>query len=1135
MKSVTLLVALVILLLTTQAQYSLTIKNGSPVAFLDSVRKITGRNYYFNCNEWWLKNAGVVNCSVHNVDLNKLLKAGFRTLRLTYRIRKNGIEVNPRPVEGVLTNKNGDPQPQITIRVKGTDLYTLSDEDGRFKILSQNPISTLELTSVNTDPIEKIITGPEIIYLALNNSVKQLGDVIKNTSTGYQNLPRERTTGSFEVLYDKQVNRNISPFILQGLEGTGNGLLFWKDPYNVNRQRISIRGLSSLFGNSTPLIVIDNWPYEGDPWTANLNPYSVEKVTFLKDAAAASIWGTRAGNGVIVITTKKGNVSTDNAIRINSNISIGSKPNLHYEPTMSTRDYVDIEDSLFWNGFYGLLKNPGRVVSPVIETLVKKQNRWITELEAEKILNDFRTYDNRNDLKKYFYRNPVSQQYAISLNGSSDNQAYFISAGFDKNQNSLKNSGYKRNTFVVNYQLNPKNLQANMSIQYLESETLNKEPAPDMQWNYIPVVDQVGKSQVVPKDIRQYYKDTAAKDIMLDWNYRPYDELLMRNNKTKLYNIRVDAGLQYNFTKNFYAKFLYQYTKDITEQRDYMNPNMYLPRHNFNSYSERSAGGVKRNVPKGGIMDHGDGEFYSKNLRFQTGINPTWGSHEITVMAGAEKRIAQASYFSDRKYGYYPDRPGGIPTDFSTEFPMFYNPSQHKRIESNELKPYNSKDHYGSLFINALYTYNKKYSLSASARQDESNLFGDSSQKNIPLWSAGGAWLISEESFYKIPLLQYLKFRATVGYSGNVIKSVPSVTTIAGGNLNIYNAPANWITTAPNPNLKWEQVKMINVGLDFTGGKKRVDGSIEWYQKISTDLMAPSPLDYTTGNLSYTGNVAEMKGTGVDITLNTRNIVSTKFKWTTKLSASFNRTIITRYPDTADATWKYLDPEFRIPLQGYAPLAVFSLRSRGLDAVNGDPRGFLNGQISKDYEAILTQTPLNELVYNGPEQPVFHGSIYNDFKWKGFNLSFSIIWKLGHYFRNNSISYVDLINGRGFGHVDYEKRWQHPGDEAFTHVPSMKNLNVRRDLFYKLSDVLVEKADNIRLQYVQLGYNFSRQYFKKLPFREARIFIQAANIGILWKATKANTDPDYVSGIPRERTWTIGFSVDFDKIKNEKE
>jgi hypothetical protein len=323
------------------------------------------------------------------------------------------------------------------------------------------------------------------------------------------------------------------------------------------------------------------------------------------------------------------------------------------------------------------------------------------------------------------------------------------------------------------------------------------------------------------------------------------------------------------------------------------------------------------------------------------------------------------------------------------------------------------------------------------------------------------------------------------------------------------------IQSPPNENLRWERVKTFNTGIDFALKNEIISGSIEYYVKNGTDLLAQAPTDPTYGFSTFYGNVADMKGKGWDIQLNSRNL-SGALKWTSNLIFSSAKQKVTTYlMPISNSPVPYLGGGIS-PIVGKPLYNIFSYRWEGLDPLNGDPIGYYEGKASKDYNKIYNSTKLDSLIDNGPIQPLVFGALRNTLTYQNFTFSFNISYKFGGYFRAKSVTYSGINAGKG-GHGDYAQRWQQPGDEIRTHVPSYIAINnENRDLFYRNSDVLVQKSDVIRLEDLNLSYALNKSSIRKLPFKSVSLFVYASNLGMLWKANNIGIDP-YYNNVPSER------------------
>jgi hypothetical protein len=375
--------------------------------------------------------------------------------------------------------------------------------------------------------------------------------------------------------------------------------------------------------------------------------------------------------------------------------------------------------------------------------------------------------------------------------------------------------------------------------------------------------------------------------------------------------------------------------------------------------------------------------------------------------------------------------------------------------------------------------------------------------------------------------LPFLKLRITNGYKGNVDKTVSAFTTVRNDGQSTWQTQTASIVNPPNPSLRWEKNHMLNFGVDFALKNSILEGSLEFYTRKGTDLIGISPMDPTTGVTQFRGNTADMKGKGIDVVLRSKNI-NKRFKWNSTFLLSYAADKIASYKLPQSAIWYYADPQYMSPMAGKPLYSIFSFKWMGLKPETGDPLGYYNKEASTEYSSIINSKDLSDLIYRGPATPTYFGSLRNNFSYKQLELSLTITYKMGYYFRRNSINYNELFTSPVLGHADYEKRWQKQGDEQYTSVPSrIYNATIHRSTFYEYSDVLIEKGDHIRLQDIQLSYQLNKSEKKWLPMNQVRIYVYANNLGIIWKANDKGIDPDFISGIPNPRTIAAGLKIDF--------
>jgi hypothetical protein len=330
--------------------------------------------------------------------------------------------------------------------------------------------------------------------------------------------------------------------------------------------------------------------------------------------------------------------------------------------------------------------------------------------------------------------------------------------------------------------------------------------------------------------------------------------------------------------------------------------------------------------------------------------------------------------------------------------------------------------------------------------------------------------------------------------------------------------------------LRWEKVGTLNLGIDFRSKGSRLSGSFEWYRKRATDLFSTVPIDYTSGLSQVVKNVASIQANGIDIelrSLNTRGAI----EWTSDINLSFYKDKVLDYYLENIQGSQFISPigaSLVTPVVGMPVFGMFSYAWAGLDPLTGDPMGYLNKTVSKNYAQITGGgTSFGDLVYHGQMNPKVFGNLGNTIAWKDFALTARVSFKFGHYFRRGALNYSDLFKGRFENSEEFAIRWQKPGDEQFTDVPSLVYpLSSTRALFYSGSEINVGKADHIRINYIALSYDLRKEQWKFLPFESAQVYLNVSNLGIIWRANKWHVDPDVpITNLPRQTQFAMGLRI----------
>lgn len=1053
--------------------------------------------------------------------------------------------VSGQEIRGRVQDALGVPLSGVQVAVKNSgnkvDMVTLSLAGGQFSLRSGNA-DTLFFAKPGFISKAVVVHGNGFLQVTMRREFEEIAEV-KIVSNGYQSVPLEKTTGSYEQVGRELLNRSVGTNVLDRLEGVSS--VFF-DKRAGHEGELSIRGRSTLFANAAPLVILDNFPYNGD--VNNLNPNDIESITILKDASAAAIWGVRASNGVIVVTTKKGSRNRQLAVNFNANVTIAAKPDLFYLPRMSSADFAAVEKELFSKGFYADDESAYNYtpISPVVELLIKQRDGGISVADANSQIAAIAGHDVRNDLQRYWYKHAVNQQYALGLSGGSDKAAYLFSAGYDRNVSALDGTYRRMNLRSDNSFYLTKGIELDLGAYVTSSRTVaGRDDAAALRTSdakallpYTALVDGNGKPLPVLKDYRASFVRSSEALGFQNWDDIPLRDYQQVNNITDQLDVLLNAALKVKIWKGLDGEIRYQLEKGQTQGDLLYGQDSYYSRNLVNQYTQQNGdGSLTLPIPVGGILDASDNRLNSNSFRAQLNYKLESGKSQLTALAGYEYRGVNNRDRISREYGFNSATQTSLPVDYMTSF-LLSNYSyyidytipyvdQYTTLQNNNL----------SYFANAAYSYDDRYSLSASGRKDESNLFGvDANQKGVPLYSIGGAWTVNNEKFYHTDWLPYLKLRASYGYSGNVDNTLSAQATIRYiGQSSLGKQTYADLFNPPNPSLGWEKTGIWNVGADFGLRGNAVSGSVAYYTKRSHDLIGYQPLDQTTGVLNpatnlfqYKGNVASMKGQGMELNLHSNNLKGA-FKWETDLLFNYAQNTVTKYYKYNDAASGYAANPYTVaPLVGKPLYSILTYKWAGLDPANGNPRGYVDGKVSSDYSAILSGTKAGDLVYSGSAVPKVFGNLRNAVSYHGASLSVNISYKLGYQFIRPGISYSALFNGWDAATGDYARRWQVSGDEARTSVPSLVYpADSQRDQFYQQSSVNVESAANIRLQDVRLSYDINGRKVNAIGLKHVQVYCYASNLGIIWKANKSGLDPDYPSSLKPPHIIALGLAGNF--------
>ncbi|SDD79144.1 SusC/RagA family TonB-linked outer membrane protein [Niabella drilacis] len=1048
-------------------------------------------------------------------------------------------------ISGMITDSMGLGLNGASVMLKNKERHSISNKNGVFEIKAM-PGDELIISHVGYQT--KIVKIPsEPVYLRITLRINETTDseVTVEANTGYQKVKPNEINGSVTVIDSRMLNLQTGTNILQRLNGITNGLLF-----NIGRlnpgSEISIRGLSTINGPLAPLIILDKFPYDGS--IDDINPNDVETITILKDAAAASIWGARAANGVIVITTKNGQFNKKLKVEINASNLLSTPPDLSSIPQISVSDYIDIEAQLFERGqFNGDINNTQAryPLSPLVEILLKRKSGAISVADSLSMVNQLKQLDSRKEYSKYFQRIGITQQYSLNISGGNNQIAWLLGGGYNRvlgvnNAFSDKLNIHLKNSFRL-----LKNLSIAVDAYYASNTNKNGMPDFSSIYNihnrYVPYQTFVGvKGEALPIDkYRRGFIDTLGAGHLLDWKYYPFEDYKHDATNLKSQNIISNVDIRYTPIAGLEVSANYQYQNAWGSFTRMADMSSFYLRDLINRFTQLSYSKLPDvfPIPKGNLLSKSGSDLITNNFRALASYNRQLGKHLINILSGFDLRDSKSSSGTGAFtiYGYQEDPLSQGVVDFYNRYPTLIS-GYTETIPGVANISADKNLRYISVYSNGSYTYKSRYGVSGSFRKDASNVFGaTTNDKWNPLWSTGASWVLSNEPFYHLHFIPRLRIKASIGVSGNVDPGKTPLP-ISGVFTNpVTNLPVEKITNLNNPSLRWEKSRQINVGIEFETKENWLKGSVEYYNKTGTDLYGETPYDYTTWgqNNVIIKNVANMIGKGWDINLTSNNI-NRAVKWETGIIMNINKSKTSKYfADASKDIYGPNDGTYITPIVGKPLYAISAFKWAGLNS-EGDPQGYLNDNASTDYRGIInliTQegSKSNSIVFMGPSVPVCFGSMINNLAWKNLAVSINITYRLGYYFRKRSFTSAALIDN-GIGYGDYYERWKQPGDENRTSVPKFVYpdypLNSYRDFFYSYASPNVLNAGNIRLQFVNVSYRFLFKKASQMPLA-VQLYGNASNLGIIWMANRQKIDPDYPTSYAPTKQYTVGMKINF--------
>ncbi|WP_439184538.1 SusC/RagA family TonB-linked outer membrane protein [Carboxylicivirga taeanensis] len=1036
-------------------------------------------------------------------------------------------------ITGKVTDQNGEPLPGVAVMLENTTIGTATDINGEFALqyprVQEAPV--LFISMLGFDTVTELIGDKSQFNIILTETIAGLNEVVV---TGYQTISKERSTGSYSIVDEKDLETQIVSDITTALEGKVAGL-------NSYNGELVIRGKGTFSSQNSPIVVVD-----GIPTTSGfsaINVHDIESVTVLKDAAAASIYGASSSNGVVVVTTKKAKKGTTQ-VDFSADWTVTDKPDLDYFNYASSSDVIDYELHYLENnpnyqadpvGYFNTLDSEQRVYSKVVNYYKMLANGELTQNEVDGKISTLRGINYRSKYRDEVYQNPLRQQYNLTFRNASEKSNLVLSANATTNKLLVQNENDKAYNFYLKNQLQLRewfSLSYGGNLSFKSSKNHAGLRGMTDAMPYEQMMDEDGNPLRYYKYNLKRLAEIQQIEGMHDIGYNVMEELDKDFRKSQNQNLRlfVDANLQLFDGLSYTTKFQYESIRN--KENRYSEKESFKMREMINRYAVLDGQSLNYYVPNNGALQSAFTGYDNYTFRNQLNFDRNFlDEHNITAIAGTEIMEASRNFQRTTVYGY-DDKI--LSTEYM-DWEALVNgvPGELYNLNAQRLEPddyLNEVTHrFFSLYANAGYTLRHKYNFTASVRVDQTDLFGsDPKYRYRPLWSFGAGWNLSEEDFLvDRDWLNMLKLRGSYGINGHADQSTsPYLLASLMNNYKTGNMAAI-ILSPPNPLLRWEKTSTYNVGVDFAMFNNRLVGAIDTYYRKSTDLLANKKLDPATGFPSAKVNNGAMSNRGFELSIAYDWFRNNDFSWNTSLVYSYNKNEIDKVNfEVTDGNNLLTSPKDYY-LEGEAFNSIYAFRYAGLTE-EGDP---------SVYDAdgnIVANDQLNDpdaMVRMGQIDPVFNGSVSNRLRYKNIELSALVIFYGGHKLRQDVTPLYDRISD-GNIHKDVANAWT--PDNTDTNIPRMAtySYNSYREAHWKYADIHVKDADFIKLRNVTLAYSLPENIAKKFHARYLQIKGQVTN-PIYWSAAGNNIDPEaYMANrgyrlSPQMPSWSVGVKFGF--------
>ncbi|MEQ2976297.1 SusC/RagA family TonB-linked outer membrane protein [Butyricimonas faecihominis] len=1151
---------------------TLKLENASLRETIKELRNQTGVYFVFNEEEIARLNVKL-NMVLTNEPFEKALDRIFEGLPFSYEYAEGVVVVKPLPqedekeklklVKGKVVDTDGLPLPGVSVVVEGTTRGVASDVDGLFQIMIENKVGQKLLFSF-VGMEQKVITwqGQDSLHVVMKYSTVDMDEVVV---TGYQTVNRRESASAVSVVKTEEIYMAGAASIDQMLQGQIPGLMVINTSGEPSATpKIRIRGTSTINGNKAPVWVVDGVILEQDvPITASdlnsedaeylvgnaiagISPQDIESITVLKDASATAIYGVKAANGVIVLTTKKGKIGKP-TVSYHGEMVVNQRPSYRNFDLMNSSERMTLSKEVIEDGLkYGsnISLDPNDSYEGLVNELV---NRRITHAEFSELA--MAMAKRNTDWFDILFRNAVTHNHTLSVQGGNEQTRYYFSAGYNNNQGAAQGSLSERFTTLAKVDVNLGEY-VNFMTKIDYSTTKND--------GYTVGVNPFSYAYKTSRTLSPYeadgsyhmYKQGSA------YEYNILKELDETGQTAKTNDFNALLNLNVKLIKNISYQGTFSFHNSTTEQKDWQteesNAVARIRGYNYKEYDETEDKYWESSLPYGGILTSKNTTKTGYTVRNALNYVAVFGDvHDINIYVGSELRGNKYGGTSVTGYGWTPE--------FGERFmPIYTDRFTQNYAAKGKLLPTNTNtiSRVASFFGTASYTYANRYVLNFNIRSDGANKFGSNPKYRwLPTWSVAGKWTLTNESFLSAfaDKGHFVSIRGSYGVQGNIHDdSTPNLILEIGDRNETSTLEQSTIYRLPNPDLRWEKTSSWNVAVDFSFWSGRLSGSVDVYKKHTDDLIIDKIVAASNGKQHLFINAGEMNNTGVEGNLSVGLLRSKLFDWNFNVNFGRNTNEVILANDNLYNDLEKITEMLNgnLAIEGEKLGMMYSFAYAGLSADNGYPLFY--GQDGKKYHG--GDPTMMKLVKSGSINPDLSGGFDTQLTFKkrlslsiGFAYSIGGVKRLPAVYDDNSKVFDPLANVS----TDWKKRWRKSGDELKTDIPALYNSEFANNFryeglmnyvddedgrraveqctyYYDKSDHRVAKADYLRLRLIGLSYAMPGELAKKIGASSMMLRFQATNLHV-WASKKwQGLDPETPdANIPVLPAYSFGINVSF--------